>query len=144
MIIGCTVPEIWCMTDVIILLGYFLPFYPPNSQKNENVKKIKKHLKVSSFYTSVPKFMIMCYTVPEIWCMTDVIVIFHFRLFFALLPPNNPKNINFKKMTKTLEILSFYTSVSKLMISYTVPEIRHVIDVIVVFHFGQFLLLLPR
>ena len=28
-----------------------------------------------------------CYTVPEIWCMTDVIAIFHFGLFFALLPP---------------------------------------------------------
>ena len=37
--------------------------------------------------------------------MTDVIVIFNFRLFFALLllpppPPNSPKNENFKKMKK--------------------------------------------
>ena len=55
------------MDVIIILLGYFLPFYPPpppNSQKNENVKKIKKQLKISSFYTSVPKFMIICYTAP--------------------------------------------------------------------------------
>ena len=44
--------------------------------------------------------MIICYTVPEISCMTDVIVIFDFGLFFALLPPNSPKNINFKKMKK--------------------------------------------
>ena len=47
--------------------------------------------------------MIICYTVPEIWCMTNVIVIFHFGLFFALLPPpprNSPKNQNFKKMKK--------------------------------------------
>ena len=28
--------------------------------------------------------MIICYTVPEIWCVTDVIVIFHFGIFFAL------------------------------------------------------------
>ena len=41
--------------------------------------------------------MIICYTVPEIWHVTDVIVIFHFGLFFALLPPNSPKNENFKK-----------------------------------------------
>ena len=32
--------------------------------------------------------------------MTDVIVIFHFELFFALLPPNSPKNEKFKKMKK--------------------------------------------
>ena len=27
--------------------------------------------------------MVICYTVPKIWCMTDVIVIFHFGLFLA-------------------------------------------------------------
>ena len=35
--------------------------------------------------------MIICYTVPEIWCMTDVIAIFHFGL----------KTQNLKKMKKT-------------------------------------------
>ena len=35
----------------------------------------------------VLKFMIIGYTVPEIWHMTDVIVTFHFGLFFAFLPP---------------------------------------------------------
>ena len=44
--------------------------------------------------------MIICSTVPEIWHVTHVIVIFHFRLFFALLPPNSPKNQNFKKLKK--------------------------------------------
>ena len=88
MIIGYTVPEIWCMMDVIIIfVGYFLHFYPPNSWANEYIKKNKKHLEISSFYTSASKFMIICYTVPEIWCMTDVIIIFHFVLFFALLAP---------------------------------------------------------
>ena len=57
-----------------------------------------KTLEIWSFYTSVPKIMIICYTVPEIWHLTDVIVIFHFGLFFVLLPPNSPKNKNFKKM----------------------------------------------
>ena len=49
------------------------------------LKKWNKHLEILSFYKSVPKIMIICYTVPEIWCMMDVIVIFHFVLFFALL-----------------------------------------------------------
>ena len=43
-------------------------------------------LEISSFYTSVPKIMIIGYTVPEIWHVTHAIVIFHSRLFFALLP----------------------------------------------------------
>ena len=38
------------------------------------------------------------YTAPEIWHVTDKIVIFHFGLFFTLLPPNSPKNQNFEKM----------------------------------------------
>ena len=50
---------------------------------------------------SVSKIMIISYTVPEIWHTTDVIVIFHFGLFFALLPPNRP-NEKFKKMKKTM------------------------------------------
>ena len=84
--------------------------------------------------------IILCYTVPEIWCVTDVIVIFHFGLFFALLLPNSPKNENFKKMKKSLEISSFYTSVPKIMIIwYTVPGIWRVTDVIVIFHYGLFL-----
>ena len=44
--------------------------------------------------------MIRWCTVPEIWCVTDEIVISHFGLLFALLPPNCPKNQNFEKMRK--------------------------------------------
>ena len=33
------------------------------------------------FFTSVTKIMIIRYTVPEIWCVADVIVIFHVGLF---------------------------------------------------------------
>ena len=55
--------------------------------KNENFKKIKKALEIPSFYTIVPKIMIITCTVSEIWYVIDVIVIFHFGLFFALLPP---------------------------------------------------------
>ena len=67
-------------------MGYFFPFYPPNIAKNENLKIIKKPMEISSCYTSVPKIMIMCYTVPVMWCMMDIII-FHFGLFFALSPP---------------------------------------------------------
>ena len=66
----------------------FLPFYPSNlTQKWKFQKNENKYLEISSIYKNVPKIMIMCYTVPEIWHMTNVIVIFHFGLFFTLLPP---------------------------------------------------------
>ena len=79
---------------LFFILGYFLPFYPANTQK-------KNHLEISLFYTSVPNIMIICYTVPEIWLMTDVIVMFHFGLFFALLLLTaHTKNENLKKMKK--------------------------------------------
>ena len=91
--IWCMIPEIWSTTDkIFLILDHFLPFYtplsaplPPNNSENPNFeKKKKKHHVISSLYTSVPKNMIICYTVPEIWHMTHVIVIFHFGLFFAL------------------------------------------------------------
>ena len=69
----------------------FCPFNTLTTWKIKISKKWKKHLEIS-FYTSVPKIMVICYTVPEIWCMTNVIVIFHFGLFFALLPPQSKKS----------------------------------------------------
>ena len=73
-------------TKCLVTLDCFLPFYPPNNPKNQNFEKLKKSLDILSFYTSVPKIMIICYTVFKIWHVTDGII-FHFGPFFALLPP---------------------------------------------------------
>ena len=108
-------------------LGNFLPFYPHppplppplTDQKIKISKKWKKRLEISSFNTSVSKIMIICFTVAEIRHVTDVIVIFHFGLFSALLtpPPSSPKNKYFKKKRKKHpEISPFYTTVPKIMI----------------------------
>ena len=180
----------------------FLLFYPPNIPKNEHLKKWKKPLEILSFYTSVPKIIIICSTVPEIWCVTDVII-FHFRAIICPFTLKSLKNQNFKKNKKIaryiiilhkctknqdhmlyypwdmardgfncyfwlwtifcpftplttqkkkillkwkkyLEISLFYTSVSNIMIIwYTVSEIWHVTDVIVIFQIGPFFALLP-
>ena len=53
--------------------------------------------------------MITGYTVPEIWCVMDVTAIFHFGLFFTLLPPNSPKNENFEKNKKNTYIYHHFT-----------------------------------
>ena len=107
LIICYTVPEIWHVTDIIIF--HFLPFYPTNSLKNQNLQKWKKQREISSFYTSVPKVMIICYTVPEIWRMRGVI---DFLPFYPL----TAQKIEIKKYTK-------------IMIRWcTVPEIWCVTD----------------
>ena len=77
--------EISTATDIFFLLFWtiFCPFTPIPQQP----KKRKKHLEISSIYTSALKTMIIGYTVPEIWHMTDIIdKIFQFGLFFAFLP----------------------------------------------------------
>ena len=103
------------------ILGHFLPFYPNINPKNEILKKWKKNLGMSIFYINVPKIMAICYTVSEIWRVTDVILIFHFGLFLPFYPPNSPKIQNFNKMKNTCE--------PKIMIRWcTVPEIWCVTD----------------
>ena len=54
-------------------------------------KKMKKTAWRYHFTQVHQKIMIICYTVPEIWCVIDVIVIFHFGLLFALLLPTAQK-----------------------------------------------------
>ena len=124
-------------------MGYFKPFYLCNSPKKENFKKITKCLETSWFYIGVPKIMVICYTVPEIWCMMNVIV-FHFGLFFCPFAPLTAQEIKIsKKWQQLIEIQSFYTSAPKIIIiCHTVLEIWHMTDVIV-FHFGQFFALSP-
>ena len=65
------------------------------------IMKISKKEK-NACNTSVPKIIIICYTVPEIWCVTDAIVIFHFGLFFVHLSLTARKmKISKKKKKKT-------------------------------------------
>ena len=65
----------------------FCSFTSLTNPKIKISKKWKKCSDISSFCTSAPKIMIICHTVPEIRHVTDVIFIFHFGLFFPLLPP---------------------------------------------------------
>ena len=79
---------------------------------------------ISSFYKIVPKIMIICYTVPDIWHITDVIVIFHFVLSFALYPLNSLKNENSKKNQKNWRYHHF-TQVYQKSWSYAILSLRY-------------------
>ena len=128
--------------------SFWATFYPFTTltARKIHLKNWKNCLEISSFYISVPKIMMIWHTVPEIWCVKDVIVISHFGLFFSLLSPWQPEISKLKeKQKKRLEISSFYICVPKFMIRWcTFPEICCVADVIVIFNFGSFFaLLLP-
>ena len=100
MIIGYAVLR-WHVMDITVFHFelFFSPFTPLTTRNMKISTKMRKPLQIS-FYTSVPKIMIICYTVPEKWHVIHVIFIFHFGFFFALLSPNSPKDQNLKKMTK--------------------------------------------
>ena len=73
-------------TEFFSFWTVFCPFIPL-TQKTKIFKKWEKRLEISSFYTKVPKIMIICHTIPEMRRVTDVIFIFHFALVFALYLP---------------------------------------------------------
>ena len=82
-----------------------------------NFLTTQKTLEVLSFYTSVPKIMIICYSITEIWHITSVIDIFHFGLFFAPLPPyNSQKNKNLRKREKMPGDIVILLMCTKIMI----------------------------
>ena len=137
------VPEIWSAPDIFFLSSWVI-FSSFTAWKNENFKKMKKTLEISSFYTSLPKFMIICYTVPEIWRVTDVLLFFILGYIFPIYKWKKMKQPKTWKFQKNEKKKAWRYHFMQIMITYyTVPEIWHVKHVIVIFHFGLFFALLP-
>ena len=86
--------------NVLLFWTIFCPFDSLTTEKIKILKKWKKSLEISSSYISVQKLMIRWCTVPEIWCITDVIVISHFGLFFVVLTPLTARKIKILKKWK--------------------------------------------
>ena len=74
----------------------FCPFTPLTTWKIKTLRKWKKHLDMSSFYTYVPKITVIWCMLPEIWSTTGkfFVILGHFLLFIG------PKNQNLEKMKK--------------------------------------------
>ena len=111
-IIWCMVPEIRNAPDIIFLSYWaiFCPFTPLRAQKMK-ISKMKKTLQTSSFYTSVPKIMIICYTFPEIWPNRCNYFLF-WAIFCHFTPITAPKikiSKKWKKMSGDIIILHMCT-----------------------------------
>ena len=113
---GCNYFSFWAIFHTFNLL---------TAHKIKIFEKWKKHLEISSFYVSVPKIIVRWCTVPEIRCVTDVIVISYFGLFLPFYPPNSPKNQNFVKMKKNTLRYHHFTYVQQKLWSGHVRFLRY-------------------
>ena len=105
----CTMTATWCMVPKIQsaldrMFCHFGPsFCPPppslTAQKMKITKKWKKQLEISSIYSSVLKIMIIGYTVPQIWRMTDVIDVI--LGYFCPFTPVTAQKMNILKKLNT-------------------------------------------
>ena len=101
-------------------MGYFLPFYPPNSPKNLNLKKLKKNAWRYHHFTLVYQkswLYAIWFLRYGVWWMS--LLFFILVYFLPFYPPPfpflySPKNKISKKWKKRLQISSFYTSVPKM------------------------------
>ena len=114
-------------TGFFFILDHFLPFYPTTTKKIKILKKWKKRLEILSFYTWG--------MVPEIWSAMDKI--FLIGPFFDW-----PKKSNSEKMKKKKTFEDILHKCFKNHMCLTVPEIQPVIDIIFIFNFGLFSVLL--
>ena len=53
--------------NFMLFWTFFCPFTSLKARKIKILKTWKKNMEILSFYTSVPKIFIICYTVPEMW-----------------------------------------------------------------------------
>ena len=81
-------------TEFFVILDHSLHFNPPHNLGNQILKKWKKHLEISSFYTHV-----WC-MLPDIWSATDIIFFGHFAPYFALFTPLLTPKIKIWKKSK--------------------------------------------
>ena len=86
-------------TNFFVILSHFCPFTTITTQTIKILKNWKKRLDISSFYTGVPKIMIIGNTVPDTWHMMDC-----YFSFWAIFCPSTTLTAQkikiLKKMTK--------------------------------------------
>ena len=80
-------------TDFCVILDHFFFFFLPLTiWKIKILKNWRKHSEISSFYTSVPKIMIMLYCSLDMVC-NGCNCYFSFWAIFAFLPHQNLRTI---------------------------------------------------
>ena len=82
-------------------MGYFLPFYLPNSPKNQNLEKNEKNTWTYHHFTiAYQKSWSYAILFLNMACNRCNCFFFILAYFLPFYPPNNRKNQNFEKMKK--------------------------------------------
>ena len=123
-IIWCMAPEIWRVTESIVILSHFLPLYYTDNLKNQNFEKMKK--------TPWDIIILHMYTINEnhmmygSWNMECNRQNFYsFWNIFCPFAPNNPENQNFEKMKKSACRYHNFTKVYQKSWSYAILFLRY-------------------
>ena len=88
--------------SLIVILGHFWHFDPPNNLKIKILKKKKNKNKNSWRYYHFT-LVYHKWQLYDVWFLIQsaiVRIFYHFVLFFVLLPPRNPENQNVEKKEK--------------------------------------------
>ena len=141
MIICYTLPEVWRVTDVMVIFHCGLFFAPqPEKWKYKNKMKKKKN-------TTRDIIILHKHTKnhdQRLYCTWDMVhdrynCYFSFWATFCPFISLTAQKIKISKNEKYACRYHHFTKVTKIMIMCsTVLEIQHMVDVIVVFHFGKF------
>ena len=114
------------MSLLFFILGNFLPFYPPNSSKNENFKTMKKKMWRYHHFTQVYQkswLYAVLFLRYGIWRMQ--LLFFILGYFLPFYPLTDQKMKIPKKWNKHPEMSWFYTCLPKIVIRWcTVLEIQ--------------------
>ena len=111
-------------TEFSVIWDHFLPFYPPNNTKNQNFEKLKK----------TPGDIITLHKCTKnhdhmLYCSLDMMHnkcnCFYFGLFFALLPPLQPKKSKFNSNEKNPWRYHHFTIVHQKLWSYAILFLRY-------------------
>ena len=106
--------EVW-LTKCLVNLDRFLPLNPLNNPKNQNFEKLEKtSADIIIFHMCTKNYDQMLYSFWD--TVRDRCNCYLFRAIFCpFIPLTAPKIKILKKWKKSLEISSFYISVSKIM-----------------------------
>ena len=104
--------------NFFVILGHLHPFTSQQLEKWKYQQNEKNSWRYHFTQVYQKCIMIICYTVPEIWLMKDVIVIFILGNAFPFYPPNIPKKWKFPKNEKQAWKYHYFTQVLQKSWSY--------------------------
>ena len=143
-IIWGTIPEIRSdTTKLFVILGHFLPFYPPSNPENQNFEKMKKESgDVIIFHLCTKNHDQIMYASWDVECYRHFFC--HFGPFFALLRHYWHWKLKFGKNVKSNWRYYTFRHVHYKWRSYDVWFLRYWARHDTIFsHFGPFFALIP-